>query len=356
MKSAAKLLRGNVITSVVTVGVFTSVDVVNIFRGRISGRQLFKNTVNTAATVVGGTAGWLGGAAVGQMLIPIPGVGAVVGGLIGSIGVGGIGGKAANTVMGEFIEDDAEEMVRIIEKVFSKLSEEYLLNSKEAEQAVNQLQSILTGGLLKDMFASSNREEFAKNLRPFSDMEPIEAFLENFLEGEISDLPLPFAAWATDAESNEGVLLNAGKTARVLTASAAIPPFFRGVEIDGRKLYDGAYTNAIPADVCREMGADVVVAADLSAFVKPEEEKGRISRLLGSAINYFVPVKTLDNAKTRGYDAADVMLRPNLYDFKPTDVSRAATDAMFEIGYEEAKARIPEIEAAIKAAEKRKKR
>ena len=98
------------------------------------------------------------------MLIPIPGVGAVVGGLIGSIGVGGIGGKAANTVMGEFIEDDAEEMVRIIEKVFSKLSEEYLLNSKEAEQAVNQLQSILTGGLLKDMFASSNREEFAKNL------------------------------------------------------------------------------------------------------------------------------------------------------------------------------------------------
>ena len=201
-----------------------------------------------------------------------------------------------------------------------------------------------------------NKKEFAKNLRPFSDMEPIEAFLENFLEGEISDLPLPFAAWATDAESNEGVLLNAGKTARVLTASAAIPPFFRGVEIDGRKLYDGAYTNAIPADVCREMGADVVVAADLSAFVKPEEEKGRISRLLGSAINYFVPIKTLDNAKTRGYDAADVMLRPNLYDFKPTDVSRAATDAMFEIGYEEAKARIPEIEAAIKAAEKHKKR
>ena len=201
-----------------------------------------------------------------------------------------------------------------------------------------------------------NKKEFAKNIRPFADMAPIEDFLEQFLEGEISDLPLPFAAWATDAESNEGVLLNTGKTAKVLTASAAIPPFFRGVEIDGKKLYDGAYTNAIPADVCRGMGADVVVAADLSAYVKPEEEKGRIARLLGSAINYFVPVKTLENAKSRGYDAADVMLRPNLYDFKPTDVSRAATDAMFEIGYEEAKARIPEIEAAIREAGKRKKR
>ena len=201
-----------------------------------------------------------------------------------------------------------------------------------------------------------DKKQFSKNLRPFADMAPFESFLEEYVEGDIAELALPFAACATDGATNECVVLREGKTAKALTASAAIPPFFRGVEIDGRKLYDGAYTNAIPADVCREMGADVVVAADLSAFVKPEEEKGRISRLLGSAINYFVPVKTLDNAKTRGYDAADVMLRPNLYDFKPTDVSRAATDAMFEIGYEEAKARIPEIEAAIKAAEKRKKR
>lgn len=129
-----------------------------------------------------------------------------------------------------------------------------------------------------------NKKEFAKNIRPFADMGPIEAFLEQFLEGDISELSLPFAAWATDAQTNEGVLLREGKTARVLTASAAIPPFFRGVEIDGRKLYDGAYTNAIPADVCREMGADVVVAADLSAYVKPEEEKGRIARLLGAYI------------------------------------------------------------------------
>ncbi len=194
-----------------------------------------------------------------------------------------------------------------------------------------------------------NKKEFAKNLRPFSDMSAIEQFLEGYLEGEIADLPLPFAAWATDADTNEGVLLGEGKTARALTASAAIPPFFRSVEMGGKRLYDGAYTNAIPADVCRGMGADIVVAVDLSAFVKPEEEKGRVARLLGSALNYFVPVKTLPDAKSRGYAAADVMLRPNLYDFKATDVSRAATDAMFELGYEEAKARIPEIEAAIKA-------
>lgn len=44
----------------------------------------------------------------------------------------------------------------------------------------------------------------------------------------------------------------------------------------------------------------------------------------------------------------------SIYDFKATDISRAATDAMFEIGYREAKEHLPEIEAAIAAARRKK--
>ena len=68
---------------------------------------------------------------------------------------------------------------------------------------------------------------------------------------------------------------------------------------------------------------------------------------MGSAIGAFVPVKTLPDAKTRGYEAADVMLRPNLYHFRPTDLDRASTDAMFEIGYNEAKENMPKIKALL---------
>ncbi len=199
---------------------------------------------------------------------------------------------------------------------------------------------------------SINKKEFSKNLRPFADMSPFESFLEGYLEGDISALPLPFAACATDGATNACVVLREGKIARALTASAAIPPFFRGVDWNGRKLYDGAFSNAIPADVCRELGAQVVVGIDLSAFARAEEEKGRLERLLGSAIGAFTPVRTLPDAKTRGYEAADVMLRPDLYDFKATNISRTAMDAMFEIGYREAKERMPEIRAAIAAARK----
>ncbi len=214
------------------------------------------------------------------------------------------------------------------------------------------------GYTAQDMFGiieSLNRKEFSSNLHPFADLAFAEEFLSHYLEGEISSLPKPFAAWATDGSTNEGVLLNAGNTARALTASAAIPPFFRAVEWEGRRLYDGAYTNAIPADVCKSMGADVVIAVDLSAYVRPDEEKGKLSRLVGSAINAFVPVKTLDNAKSRGYDAADVMLKPYLYDYRATDVSPAAMDAMMEIGYNEAKAKMQEIKETIKNFQRKKR-
>lgn len=177
MKSAAKLLRGNMITSGVSVLVLSSADVVNIFRGRISGKQLFKNITNTASTVVGGTAGWMGGATVGAKIGAavgsiIPGAGTVIGGAIGgfigslagSTTVGTISGKVSNAVLGTFIEDDADEMVRIIEKVFTQLAEDYLLNQKEAENIIENLSDKLNGQTVKDMFESENRRDFAKNL------------------------------------------------------------------------------------------------------------------------------------------------------------------------------------------------
>ncbi|MDE6273898.1 MAG: hypothetical protein K2L87_02485, partial [Clostridiales bacterium] len=135
-----------------------------------------------------------------------------------------------------------------------------------------------------------------------------------------------------------------------VTASSAIPPFFRSVEVDGKRYFDGAYTNAIPADVCKDMGADFVIAVDLSAFSKGEEEKSALSRLVGAAIGKFVSVEKKEDSISRGYDAADYMLRPNLRDYRATDVSRTAMDKMYEIGYREAKAHMEEIKTALKGA------
>ena len=169
MKSAAKLLRGNIITGSVTVLVLSSADVLNIFRGRISGKQLFKNIVNTTSTVAGGTAGWIGGATAGAAIgsaVPVIGtaIGGVVGGIVGSVAAGAVSGKVSEKVVSVFIEDDVNEMIKIIEDEFQYLANEFLLTQSEAENVVERLKDNLNGSVLKDMFASSDRKGFARNL------------------------------------------------------------------------------------------------------------------------------------------------------------------------------------------------
>ena len=162
MKSAAKMLRGNAITGIVSVAVLSVGDVSNIFRGRISGKQLFKNVTNTASSVVGGGAGWMAGATAGSMVLP--GVGTVVGALVGSMAGGVAASKVSGAVLDEFIEDDANEMLEIIQKVFALLCEEFLTTQDEAEELVENLQNTLTGNILKDMFASYDKEEFVRDM------------------------------------------------------------------------------------------------------------------------------------------------------------------------------------------------
>ena len=159
-KNFAKMLRGNIVSAGVTIVILSSFDVNNLFKGKISGKQLLKNLVNTSSTVVGGIGGYIAG----QAMIPIP----VVGGLVGSAIVGGASGKASNAIMKNIVEDDAVELVEIVKEVFTSLADEYLFNSREGEKAVDKLQSILTASKLKDMFASEDKYLFAREM-----LEPI---------------------------------------------------------------------------------------------------------------------------------------------------------------------------------------
>lgn len=137
INSAAKLLKGNAITAVVTTAVLTSFDVKDIVLGRISGAQLAVNFAKTTTTVVGGTAGWLGGSTVGTMVLP--GVGTVVGGLVGSLVAGGGLGVLIDKATGKFFDSDTDKMIRLIQAAFRDVSEEYLLSQDEAEKISDKL-------------------------------------------------------------------------------------------------------------------------------------------------------------------------------------------------------------------------
>lgn len=167
MQSASRILRSNVVTGVITVAVLSTFDVADMFRGRISGKQLFKNVTNTAAAVAGGGggayAGAIAGAAAGSF-IPIIGnvAGGIIGGFLGGLAGGAAAGSVASTVLDGMIEDDAVEMEEILQDEFQKLASDYLVNKKEAEAICDKLASKFTGDFLKDMFESSSHHEFAR--------------------------------------------------------------------------------------------------------------------------------------------------------------------------------------------------
>ncbi len=176
MKSASKLLKGNIITAAISTAILSTGDIINIFSGRISGAQLFKNLTTTVAEVGGATAGWVGGAAAGAAIGSIiPGAGTAIGGflggLIGAFGGGSAAGSVAKGVLDEFIEDDADQMVKILQDKFESLADEFLINKSEAEKIADELKNSINGTTLKDMFASSSRYSFADDL-----MRPIFEF------------------------------------------------------------------------------------------------------------------------------------------------------------------------------------
>lgn len=78
-----------------------------------------------------------------------------------------------------------------------------------------------------------------------------------------ASLKIPFSCVAADIRSGSEVILREGSLAKAMRASMAIPGVFKPVEIGDRHLVDGGMLNNLPVDVCRQMGADIIIAVDL---------------------------------------------------------------------------------------------
>jgi hypothetical protein len=162
----AKLLRSNVVTSVVTTAVISAPDFYRAaFTGSISWAQFSKNLAVNGAGVAGGAGGWVagaaGGAAVGSM-IPIVGtaVGGVVGGLIGAFAGGSAATVVSKAILDGLIEDDAKEMIQILPDCLQPLAFDYLLSEDEVKGFAEVLKDRINPEFLRDMYQSSDRRRF----------------------------------------------------------------------------------------------------------------------------------------------------------------------------------------------------
>lgn len=78
------------------------------------------------------------------------------------------------------------------------------------------------------------------------------------------DLKLPFAAVAVDIHAGQEVIITHGSLAEAVAASAALAGIFPPVELAGRTLIDGGYVSPVPVETARTLGANVVLAVDVS--------------------------------------------------------------------------------------------
>lgn len=91
----------------------------------------------------------------------------------------------------------------------------------------------------------------------------------------IEDLDMPYAAVACDLDTGEAVILTEGPLVDAVRASTAIPGVFHPVRRDKRLLVDGGLVNPVPIKVCRDLGADFVIAVDITPKPVPTTTKGR---------------------------------------------------------------------------------
>ena len=95
---------------------------------------------------------------------------------------------------------------------------------------------------------------------------------ERIGDPNIEDLPIPYAAVATDLTSGQEVWIRQGSLIEAIRASISMPGMFTPCFRDGRLLVDGGLINPIPVSLCRSMGAHTVIAVNPNTDIKIQYE------------------------------------------------------------------------------------
>ena len=141
--------------------------------------------------------------------------------------------------------------------------------------------------------------------RGFVKGEMLQNFINKALKNRnIEKLNKPFAAVATDLQTGEIAAFRSGNTGIAVRASSSVPGVFQPVKIEGREYVDGGLVSPVPVRVARSMGADIVIAVDISG--KPKNTR------LNDTIDIFLQAFSIMGQTIGRYELAeaDVVIRP----------------------------------------------
>jgi NTE family protein len=129
----------------------------------------------------------------------------------------------------------------------------------------------------------------------------------------IESTPIPLGIVATDLKTGQGVLFQRGDMGQAVRASCSIPSIFQPTTINGREYVDGGLVSPVPVKYAIQMGADFVIAVNISTEPSSQDSSGTVgiilqtTSIMGQTINQFE------------LERAQVVIRPELKGMRGTD-------------------------------------
>ncbi len=166
--------------------------------------------------------------------------------------------------------------------------------------------------------------------------EAIQSYVNRALQGKpIDQLKVPFGAVATDLHTGQPILFRRGNTGAAVRASSAVPGVFHPVRIGNIDYVDGGLVSPVPASFARQMGADFVIAVNISAQPDAQPASSTFEVLLQT---FAIMGQSLNQYELK---QADVVIRPELATMKGGDFQ--GRNLAILAGEKAAMAMLPEI-------------
>ena len=143
------------------------------------------------------------------------------------------------------------------------------------------------------------------------------------------DLIIPFACVATNIVDNSEVVFHSGRLPQAMRASMAIPAAFSPVRISDKVLVDGGLKNNYPADIAREMGADIIIGVTVQGAPKEADDIGNTMSILSQIIDVNCKNKYDENLAI-----TDLHLQVDTKGYGSASFSQAAIDTLIRRGEE----------------------
>ena len=219
----------------------------------------------------------------------------------------------------------------------STISKAFFESQESPEYKALQLEKIAKNARTESRFKylkGSFANYYLHRSMGFLKAEDTERFLRIlFQDIQFDDLKVPLGLVAGNITQGKGVCFSDGNLLKAVQASMSLPMWMEPVEIDGDLYVDGIAHDVVPAKALKEMGADIVIAVDISLRDRPEQIINALD------VNQIANSMTVNRSIDLSLESADIVIKPDTkglmwYDFdrSPQLISagRKATEEMIK--------------------------